>query len=133
MKKFDEYVAALDIKPVPTVTSRFAAYKGGEVKFFDSLKDATAFSSMYEQINNQQEIDARHAAIRYNSAQRAKAEKQFYADLEKETNLNKHQMAVIFEFGNEFDIQIDSHDNRADFVAYFATLIQNIKSLADKK
>ena len=61
------------------------------------------------------------------------AEKQFYADLEKETNLNKDQMGVIFDFGNEYDISIDRHDERAALIDSVVSLIQNIKFLADKK
>jgi hypothetical protein len=133
MKKFDEYVAELDIKPVPIVTVRYAAYRNGEVKFFDNVKDAKAFSPLYERIQNQEEVDARNQALRHNTQQQAIAEKQFYEDLTKETKLNKVQMQAIVDFANNYDIPINSYDNQAEFIDDVASLIESINFLADKK
>jgi hypothetical protein len=139
MKKFDQYVAALDIKPVPTLTTRFAAYKGGEVKFFDTLKDAKAFSPMYEKIQDPQESLLRAEIVKHNSAQMAQANELFWRDLRKETKLNNDQMEAIFEFADDYDITFEpkqtesSNDNRADFVRDVCCLMFNIECRKDKK
>jgi hypothetical protein len=142
MKKFDDYVAALDIKPVPTLTTRFAAYKGGEVTFFDTLKDAKAFSPMYEKIQDSREILLRAEIVKHNSthlAQMAQANELFWCDLRKETKLNSDQIEAIFEFADNYDITFDtkqtasSNDNQAEFVRDICCLIFEMESLKDKQ
>jgi flagellar biosynthesis/type III secretory pathway protein FliH len=114
MRRFDEVCREVGYdrrSSGPEVAERWDAYKNGEVKFFETEKDARNFSSMVEELNL---ASARKKFRDQQAALERIAVEMFKQELRAEySEFTDDQYAIIYAKAYE-----DGHSNGYDEVAY---------------